>query len=126
MQEQEPLMTQAQAAPTLQVWETLMKMVRDGNDAALLQGAPAWAKMIDFDVLLGTNSTEADGTKPRPDKAIEGPCLDMVVHSSGPSVPRCTALSNMVPALGFSGATNPGVAGPGLPGSPSSSSPLDN
>jgi hypothetical protein len=67
-----------------------------------------------------------DGIEPQSDDATGGPCLDLVVCSSGPSMPRCTSSINVIPALRFSGAVDLGVVGLGLLGSPlSPSSPVN-
>jgi hypothetical protein len=54
------------------------------------------------------------GIEPRPYDTARGPCLDLTMHGSGPSMPGCVAPGDAVPAPGLSG------AGFGLPGSPDS------
>jgi hypothetical protein len=62
-------------------------------------------------VLLGANSVESDRTEPRLDDATGGLCLDLVVCSSGRSMPGCTAPSDAVLAPGFLAIVDPGIAG---------------
>jgi hypothetical protein len=77
---------------------------------------PARVEATASDGLLGADSVEVDGTKPQPDDAAKGLCLDLVMRGSGTSTPRCTASGNAVPAPRFSGAMDPRVAGHGLSG----------
>jgi hypothetical protein len=104
----------------MQAQEVLATQAQDGSDAALLQGMPARLEAVASDALLDANSIETDGTEPQLDDAVGGPCLDLVMLCSGPSVPECIAPSDAVPAPEFSGAMDPGVAGLGLLGSPGS------
>jgi hypothetical protein len=94
-----------------------------GSTTTLLQGAPAWTETLTTDTPLDANSVEVDKIEPRPDNATWGPCLDVMVHSPCPSMPRGAALGNMVPNPGFLGVMDPRVVGLGFPGSPSPHSP---
>jgi hypothetical protein len=72
------------------------------------------------DTRLGVDSVKADGTKPQPDDATGGSCLDLVMRGSSASTPGHTTPGNAVlaPPPRFPGVVDPRVAGPGLPGSP--------
>jgi hypothetical protein len=87
---------------------------------------PARAESVASDALLGAGSIEVDGTKPRPVDVIEGPCQDLVMCGSGPGMPRCTVLGDMVPGPTFSGVIDPGVTELGLLGSLGSVPPSIN
>jgi hypothetical protein len=115
---QEVPMTQAREAPMMQAHEVLMMQAQERSGATLLQGAPARAVavVVATDALLGIDDVEADGIEPRLDDAARSSWLDLVVHCSGPSSPRCTTPRDAVLAPKFLGAVDPGVAGLGLPG----------
>jgi hypothetical protein len=110
----------------MQVWEASMTHAWDRSSATLLHSAPARAEVVANDTLLGTNSIEADKIEPQQDDASGGPCLDLVVHSSDPSMLRCTTPSNAIPTLGFSGVIDLGVIELGLLDSLGSPSPPVN
>jgi hypothetical protein len=63
---------------------------------------------------LGVDCVEVKGIEPQPYDTARGPCLDLTMRGSGPSMPGCVAPGDAVPAPGLSG------AGFGLPGSPDS------
>jgi hypothetical protein len=78
---------------------------------------------IATDAPLGVDNVEVDEIEPQPDDVTGGPCLVLVVHSAVPSMPGGIAPGNAVPATGFFGAVDLGVAGLELSGSPNSPSP---
>jgi hypothetical protein len=106
---QEVPVTQTQEAPVTHMW--------DGSGAPLLQGMPARVEVVAGDTQLGAVSIEVDGIEPQPDDAIGGPCLDLVMRYSSPSMPERTTPGN---AILVPGAVDLGVAGLWLLGSPSS------
>jgi hypothetical protein len=61
------------------------------------------------DTLLGADSIGAYGTKHQPDDATGGPCLDLMMRSSSPSMPLSTSLGDTVKASGTSNAMDLGV-----------------
>jgi hypothetical protein len=54
---------------------------------------------------------------------MEGPCLDLMVCNSGPSMPGSIALSDVIPARRSLCVVDPGVGELGLPGYHDSPSP---
>jgi hypothetical protein len=81
---------------------------------------PTRVEVVASNVLLGADSVEVDGTEPRPDDAVRGPCLDLVMRGSNPGMAGCIAPGDVVLAPRFSGAIDLGVVGPGLLGFPDS------
>jgi hypothetical protein len=126
MQMPEAPTTQAQEKPMTQVSEALTTHAQDGSDISLLQGGACSGRTVTTDALLSVNNIDTDGIEPRPDDTIGGPCLDLMVRSSIPSMPGGTTPGDAVSVPGFLGVVDPGVTGLGSPGYADSLSPPVN
>jgi hypothetical protein len=98
--------------------------VRGTNDACIgwerhfpfTGGGACSGRTVTTDALLSVNNIDTDGIEPRPDDTIGGPCLDLMVRSSIPSMPGGTTPGDVVSVPGFLGVVDPGVTGLGSPG----------
>jgi hypothetical protein len=80
----------------------------------------AQAETVATNAPLCADSIGADRTEPEPNDATEGPCLNLMVHNSGPSMPRSRSSGDVVPAPGSLGAADSRVSELGLLGYPGS------
>jgi hypothetical protein len=72
-------------------------------------GGACSGKMVTTGALLSIDNIDMDGIEPRPYDAIGGLCLDLMIHSSIPSMPGGTTPGDAVSARGFLGVMDPGV-----------------
>jgi hypothetical protein len=79
--------------------------VQEESNTVLIQDVPARADTIAIDTPLGTDSAHTDVVDPRSEAmlqppCLQGACLDLVVCSPGPRLPRSSSLGDVVSAVG--------------------------